>query len=95
MTLSSATTPGQSVIRSDVNEGVLRSLQSSMITEASPSDYLVSYQGNSLGESYPLAEIQLVHSAYLVNGANVIFGVLSLTTEISASTRMDILLKNS
>ena len=37
--------------------------QSSSITEASPSDYLVSYPGHSLGESYPSAEMQSVYSA--------------------------------
>ena len=61
-TLSGATIPGQSAPGSDGNEGVLRSPQSSSITEASPSDYLVSYPGLSLQESYPSAEMQSVYS---------------------------------
>ena len=40
-TLSSATIPGQSELGSDVNEESLRITQSSIITEASPSDCLV------------------------------------------------------
>ena len=40
-TLSGATIPGQSWPGSDENEGVLWILQSSSITGASPSDYLV------------------------------------------------------
>ena len=50
-TLSSATAPSQSGSGSTGNEGVLRIPQSSNITEASPSDYLVLYP-----------EIQLVYS---------------------------------
>ena len=42
-TLSGATIQGQSWLGSDGNEGVLLIPQSSSITEASPSDYLVSY----------------------------------------------------
>ena len=56
-TLSSATTLGQSEPGSDGNEGVLCIPQSSSITEASPSDCLVSYPGHLLGESYPSAEM--------------------------------------
>ena len=62
-TQSNATTQGQSGSGSDGNEGVLQIPQSSSITEASPSDFLVSYQGHSLGESYLSAEIQSVYSA--------------------------------
>ena len=51
MTLSGATTSGQNESRSDGNEGVLRIPQSSSITEASPSDCFVLYQGHSLGRS--------------------------------------------
>ena len=60
MTLSSATTPGQS----DNNERVLRIPQSSCITGASPSDCLVSYLGHSLVVvgSYPSTEMQSVNS---------------------------------
>ena len=47
-TLSGATTPDQSGPGSDGNEGVLRIPKSSSITEASPSDCLVSYLGHSL-----------------------------------------------
>ena len=42
MTLSGATTLDQSGPGSDGSKGVLRILQSSSITGASPSDYLVS-----------------------------------------------------
>ena len=47
--LSGATTHGQSEPGSDDNEGVLCIPQSSCITGTSPSDYFVSYPGNSLG----------------------------------------------
>ena len=49
----------------DGNEGVLRILQSSSITGASPSDCLVSYPGHLLGvwETNPFAEMQTVYSA--------------------------------
>ena len=49
MTLSGATTPGQSGPGSNGNEGVLRIPQSHSITGTSPSDCLVSYPGHSLG----------------------------------------------
>ena len=62
-TLSGATTPGQSEPRSNHNEGVLCIPQSSSITEASPSDSLVSYPGHLLGESDPNAEMQSEYSA--------------------------------
>ena len=57
-TLSGATTLGQSGPGSDGNEGVLHIPQSSNITGASPSDFLVSYRGHSSGEFYPSAEKQ-------------------------------------
>ena len=47
-TLSGATTQGQSVPGSNDNEEVLCILQSSSITEASPSDSLMSYPGHLL-----------------------------------------------
>ena len=47
--LSGATTPGQSGSESDDNEGVLHIPKSSGITGVSPSDYLESYAGHSLG----------------------------------------------
>ena len=68
-TLSGATTPGQSGPESNNNEGVLCIPQSSSITEASPSDCLVSYPGHLLGESYPSAEIQSAYSAAQADGA--------------------------
>ena len=48
-TLSGVTTPGQSELGRDGNEGVWRILQSSCITWVSPSDCLASYPGHSLG----------------------------------------------
>ena len=70
-TLSGATTPGQSGPGSDGNDGVLRIPQSSSITRASSSDYLVSYLGHSLGESYPSAEM----------GSNVLYVLLNALLE--------------
>ena len=52
-TLPGATTQGQSGPGSDDNEGVLYILESSSITETSPLGRLVSYQTQSMGESYP------------------------------------------
>ena len=63
MTLSGATTPGQSGPGGDGYEGILCIPQSSNITGTSPSDCLVSYPGYSLGGSYLYAELQLVYSA--------------------------------
>ena len=40
------------------------------ITEALPSDCLVSYSGHLLGESYLFAEVQLMYPAAPVNWAN-------------------------
>ena len=62
-TLSGATTPGQSGLGIDVNEGIYRIPQSSGITEASPSDCFVSYPRHSLEEPYPSADMQSVYSA--------------------------------
>ena len=53
-TLSGATAPGQSRPRIDDNERVLHIPQGSSITEALPSDWLVSYAEHS---SYPPAHI--------------------------------------
>ena len=47
-TLLGATTPGKSEPGSDSNEGVLRILLISSITETSPSAHLMSYPGHSL-----------------------------------------------
>ena len=63
MTLSGVTTWGQSEIESDGDEGVLFFLQSSSITEATPSDCFVSYLGHSLGNSYSSAEMQPMYLA--------------------------------
>ena len=52
--LSGATTPSQSGPGSDGNEGVLRIPQSSSTAGTSPSDFLVSYPGHSLGGVLPL-----------------------------------------
>ena len=61
-TLSGANTLAQGRPVSNGNKGVHRITQSSSITRASPSDFLVSYPGNSLGESYLSIEMQLVFS---------------------------------
>ena len=52
-------TPGQSRLGSDGNEGILPVPQSSIITESSPKNCLVTYPGHSLGWPYPSAEKQL------------------------------------
>ena len=70
MDLSIAIIQGQSGPGSDGNKGLLRILQSSSITGGSPSDCLVSYPGNSSGESDPSAEMQSVHSAAPVDLAS-------------------------
>ena len=74
-TLSGATTPGQSGPRSDGDKEVLCILQSSCITEASPSDCLVSYLGHSLGECYPSAEMQSVYSADPVDWVKIVIRI--------------------
>ena len=62
---------------SNGNEEVLRIPQSSSITWTSPSDYLVSYLGNSLGGgSHPSAEVQLVYSTAPVDFAKSILMTL-------------------
>ena len=72
-TLSGATTPRQGGPESDGNEEVLRISKSSSITEASPSDCLVSYPGHLLAgveDLAPSAEKQLVYSTAPANWAN-------------------------
>ena len=69
-TLSSPTTPGQSGPGSDGNEGVLRIIQSSSTTVASPSDCLMLHPGHLFvcvqgGGSYLSAEMQSVYSTAL------------------------------
>ena len=71
MTQSGATILGQNRPGNDGNKGVLWIPQSSSITEASPSDCLVSYPGHSLAESYPYVEIQGVYTAAPVNWASL------------------------
>ena len=55
MAQSGATTPGQSWLEIDGNEGMLCIPQSSSITGTSQSDCLVSYFGHSLEGSYHFA----------------------------------------
>ena len=69
-TLFGAKTPGQSGPGSKGNIGALS------ITEASPSNCLVSYLGHSLGESYPSAEIQLVYPIALADCARIIIIII-------------------
>ena len=58
MTLSGATTPGQSGPGNEGNDKVLCIPQSSSITGTSPSDCFESYPGYLLVGSYPSAEKQ-------------------------------------
>ena len=67
--LSGATTRSQSEPGSDGNEGVLHISQSSSITGTSPSDFLMSYPGQSLGGGYPSVEMQSVYSTAPANWA--------------------------
>ena len=53
--------PDESGPGSGDNEGVLQIPQSSSITGALPSGFLVSYSGHTLGESYSSAEMQPVY----------------------------------
>ena len=55
-TLPVATTSGQSGPGSNGNEEVLCIPQCSSVTDASPSDCLMSYQGHSLGGGLPLCK---------------------------------------
>ena len=65
--LSGATTPGQSEPWSDGNEGILHIPQSSFITEASPSDCLLSCLRHSLEVSYFSTEKQSVYSTAIIS----------------------------
>ena len=68
--LSGATTPGQSGLGSDGNEGILCIPHSACITSTSSSDCLASYPGQSfVGGSYPSAEKQSVYSTAPANWA--------------------------
>ena len=75
MSLSGATIPGQSGLRSAGNKGVPRIPQSSSITGTSPSDWLVSYPGNTHwgfgGGEYSSAEVQAMYSTAPANRANL------------------------
>ena len=72
MTLSGATTLGQSRLGSEGNEGVLCIPQNSIITGALPSDFLVSYRGHSVGVSYSSAEKQSAYSTAPADWATLI-----------------------
>ena len=69
MTQSGATTLGKSGPGSDVNEGVLSIPQSFKIKGVSRSDFLVSYPGHLLGDSYSFADVLLVYSSALADRA--------------------------
>ena len=69
-TLSGATTLSLSGPGSNGNKGVVHIPQSSCITRVSPSDYLVSCPGHSLGKSCPSAEMQSVCSTATADWAN-------------------------
>ena len=62
-TLSGTNTPGPSGPGSDGNEMIFRIPQSSSITEASPSDCIVSYQDTHCWGSYSGEEMQSVYFA--------------------------------
>ena len=68
-TLTGDTTPGQIGPGSDGINHVLHIPQSSSFTRASLSDFLVSYLGHSLKESYPSTEMQSVYPTAPANWA--------------------------
>ena len=68
--LTSTTTPAQSGPGTNGNQGVLDIAQSSNITGASPSNYLVSYLGQSLGVAYSSAEMQSLNYAASADWVN-------------------------
>ena len=76
-TLSGATIPSQSGTGSDGNKGVIRIPQSSSYTGGSSSDFLVSYPGHSLGESYPFSVKQSAYSIAPTDRASHFFYSLS------------------
>ena len=83
-TLSGTTTPGQSGLGSDSNEGVLRLPQRSIINGTSPSDSLVSHTGHLLGRVLPLCreEFGVFYSpSRLGNDRNV----MTITTKMSTT----------
>ena len=93
-TLSGATTPGLCGFKSDGNKGVLRILQSSSITGASPSDCLVSYPRHSLVESYPSAEMQSVYSAAAADRVKARYRKKSIFNTFSNRSQIFKLVKN-
>ena len=68
-TQSGATSQGQS--GTENNKEVLWIPPISSITEVSPTGCLVSYQRDSLEESYPYAEMQTMYSAAPANRARI------------------------
>ena len=71
MTLSGATTPGQSGPGRNGNEGALRIPHSPSITGTLPLDCLVSYPEHSFGGSYLSAEVQSVYSTAPADRATI------------------------
>ena len=89
--LLAATTLDQSVPGSDNNEGIHCISQSSSITEAAPSDCLVSYLGHALRESCPSEEMQSVYSTAPVDWT--IESVIRISQHISFNT-LQLLISN-
>ena len=97
LTLSGVTTLGQSESKSHGNEGVFRIPESSSIIRASPSDCLMSYIRTLIrgGQSYPSAEIELVHSTAPANWDTLSFWFnkfYKYSISTSAEWQVDILL---
>ena len=67
MTLSGATTLGQSGAGSNGNKGVLHIPQSSSAAGTSPSDCLVSYPGHSLGGGQCILQSQLTGQIFFLS----------------------------
>ena len=82
-TLSVATTPGQSGLRSDDNKNIFHIPQSSSIIEALPSDFLVSYPEHSL-DGYPSAEMQSLYSTVQADWAVLMRKKLNTFEKLSA-----------
>ena len=76
MTLSGATTPGQSGPGNEDCEGVLFIPQISSITGASPSDCTVTYLGQSFEESYLSADVQSVYSTVSADWTSLQEGII-------------------
>ena len=102
--LSSVTTPGQSGVESDCNEGVLCISQRSSITGASPSDSLVSYAGHSLGGGSltPLQRISrcivrshLTGQCIVLNLKPVLFPIIQFSKSTQFRSQNSSILNNS